>query len=134
MPSSSAQRIGSIAETAFVRECLERDFEPHPTTTPMPWDYLVSCPTGILKVQVKSTSVPYKGKAYKVCTGAGCTNKSEMSRDIDLLVCYVLPTSDWWIIPREECGTMKTINLCPAPLSKSKFKQYQNNWSLFYKQ
>ena len=33
MPSSSAQRIGAIAETRFITECLERDFEPHTPTT-----------------------------------------------------------------------------------------------------
>ena len=56
MPSSNAQRIGAIAETRFIAECLERDFEPHTPTTPMPWDFIVHCPAGDLKVQVKSTS------------------------------------------------------------------------------
>ena len=57
MPSSSAQRIGAIAEARFITECLQRDFEPHTPTTPMPWDYIVHCPAGDLKVQIKSTSV-----------------------------------------------------------------------------
>jgi len=26
MPTSKAQRIGTIAETVFIKECLERDF------------------------------------------------------------------------------------------------------------
>jgi hypothetical protein len=49
MPSSNAQRIGAIAETRFIAECLERDFEPHTPTTPMPWDFIVHCPAGDLK-------------------------------------------------------------------------------------
>ena len=57
MPSSNAQRIGAIAEARFITECLERNFEPHTPTTPMPWDYIVHCPAGDLKVQVKSTAV-----------------------------------------------------------------------------
>ena len=50
MPSSNAQRIGAIAETRFIAECLERDFEPHTPTTPMPWDFIVHCPAGDLRV------------------------------------------------------------------------------------
>ena len=132
MPSSNSQRVGTIAEVEFVRECLERDFEPHPTTTPMPWDFLVSCPKGILKIQVKCTTTPHKKSAYKVGMGSGCTNKAEMSRDIDLLACYVMPVDLWWIIPRIVVGPCRTINLFTSPISKSRFKQYQNNWSLFY--
>jgi hypothetical protein len=46
MPSSNAQRIGAIAESRFTTECLERNFEPHLPTTPMPWDFIVTCPAG----------------------------------------------------------------------------------------
>lgn len=133
MPSSSAQRVGTIAEVAFMRECLERNFEPHSTTTPMPWDFLVTSPTGIHKVQVKATAMPNKGRAYKVMTGAGCTGKDTMSDEIDVVACYILPLDLWWIIPRVRIGVSKTINLCPDPSSTSRFKKYQNNWSIFYK-
>ena len=54
MPTSKTQRTGAIAESRFVTECLERNFEPHVPTTPMPWDFIVTCPAGVLKVQIRS--------------------------------------------------------------------------------
>src|SRR6056300_1917926 len=84
MPSSNSQRIGAIAESRFITECLERDFEPHIPTTPMPWDFIVHCPAGDLKVQIKSTSVRDKS-AYTVNSSCGASVKEHMSDDIDVV-------------------------------------------------
>ena len=130
MPSSNAQRIGAIAESKFQTECLERDFEPHMPTTPMPWDFIVTCPAGMLKVQVKSSSVR-EGQCYSVVTSSGCTGKSKMSHDVDVVACYVAPEKMWWMIPRSQLGG-KTIKLNPEPTSKSRYKKYQENWSIYY--
>ena len=131
MPSSNAQRIGTIAEYKFIVACLERDFEPHLSITPMPWDCLLACPAGDLRVQVKSTSFR-KGQSYNVVTSSGCTGKSELSSDVDVVACYVSPEDTWWMIPRDEL-TSKSIKLNPEPDSKSKYKKYQENWSIYYK-
>ena len=130
MPTSKAQRIGTIAETVFIKECLERDFEPHPTTTPMPWDFIVSCPAGDLKVQVKSTSVK-DHNAYTVNTASGSTMKLHMSDDIDVVAIYISPRDEWWMMPRDVV-TSKNIKLFPENPSKSKYKKYQENWSIYY--
>ena len=130
MPSSKAQRIGAIAESRFITECLERDFEPHTPTTPMPWDYIVTCPAGDLKVQVKSTSVK-NGTAYTCNTNTGCTMKSHISYDVDVVAIYIAPLKEWWMIPREVVTGMN-IKLFPDNTSKSKYKKYQNNWSAYY--
>jgi len=134
MPSSNEQRIGWIAETLFIAECLERNFEPHSTTTPMPWDFIVHCPTGDLKVQVKSTAFQEKCKsAYTVNTGTGTggSGKSYMSHDVDVVAIYVSPIKEWWMIPRDKI-TSKTIKLYLSKASQSRFKPYQNNWSIYY--
>lgn len=131
MPSSNAQRIGAIAETRFVAECLERDFEPHTPTTPMPWDFIVHCPAGDLKVQVKSTSTKILNH-YMVNTGTGTSTKEHMSDVIDVVAIYVAPVKQWWMMPRDVV-TSKTIKLYPENPTKSKFKKYQNNWSIYYK-
>tara|TARA_Y100000994_G_scaffold229215_1_gene214054 strand:+ start:72 stop:470 length:399 start_codon:yes stop_codon:yes gene_type:complete len=130
MPSSNAQRIGWIAETLFIAECLERDFEPHPTTTPMPWDFIVHCPSGDLKVQVKSTAFKEKN-SYNVNVGAGFNHKSRMSEDVDVVAVYIMPLKEWWMIPRDKLGG-KTLRLMPDKSSQSRFKPYQNNWSIYY--
>ena len=133
MPTSESQRVGTIAEIAFMRQCLERNFEPHPTTTPMPWDYLVTSPSGTHKVQIKATSRLRNLSGYKVITAKGTVNKTSMSDEIDVVACYVLPVDVWWIIPRDRIGNVKTVNLSPSTSSTSKFKKYQDNWSIFYK-
>jgi len=131
MPSSNTQRIGAIAEARFIAECLERNFEPHTPTTPMPWDYIVHCPAGDLKVQVKSTSNKDSG-FYRVNTGCGASTKEVMSKDVDIIAAYIAPLKEWWMIPRDVL-TAITIKLYPNNPSKSKYKKYQNNWSIYYK-
>jgi hypothetical protein len=130
MPSSNTQRIGAIAETRFITECLERDFEPHTPTTPMPWDYIVHCPAGDLRVQIKSTSVRDKS-AYTVNSSCGSSTKGHMSDDIDVVGIYIAPLKEWWMIPRYLVKS-KTIKLYPDQPSKSKYKKYQNNWGIYY--
>jgi len=130
MPSSNAQRIGAIAETRFVAECLERNFEPHTPTTPMPWDFIVHCPVGDLKVQVKSSSTKIQGH-YAVNTGTGTGIKEHMSDVVDVVAIYISPIKQWWMMPRDVV-TSKTIKLYPENPTKSKFKKYQNNWSVYY--
>lgn len=131
MPSSKEQRIGAIAETRFITECLERDFEPHTPTTPMPWDYIVHCPAGDLKIQVKSTGVKTMDKYYSISTGSGCTSKAHMSDMVDVVACYAAPVNMWWMIPRKAVTSL-TIKLYDDNSSKSKYMKYQNNWSVYY--
>ena len=130
MPSSKAQRIGAIAEARFITECLERDFEPHTPTTPMPWDYIVHCPAGDLKVQVKSTSCN-KDRYYVVNTSCGQSNKDHIPNTVDVVAVYLATINEWWMIP-QSVVTSLTIKLYPDQPSKSKYKKYQNNWSVYY--
>ena len=131
MPSSNSQRIGAIAESRFITECLERDFEPHIPTTPMPWDFIVTCPAGTLRVQIKATSKKLSANTYGINSGSGHTRKAAMCDTIDVVGCYVLPEKTWWLIPRDNVSGL-TIKLSTLPNSKSKHKKYQNNWSIFY--
>lgn len=130
MPSSNEQRIGAIAETRFVAECLERNFEPHTPTTPMPWDFIVHCPAGDLKVQVKSTSTKINNH-YMANTATGTYTKVHMSNIVDVVAIYIAPIKQWWMMPRDAV-TSKTIKLYPETPTKSKYKKYQNNWSIYY--
>ena len=130
MPSSNAQRIGAIGEARFIAECLERDFEPHTPTTPMPWDFIVHCPAGDLKVQVKSTSC-IKDNYYVVNTSCGKTNKEHIPSTVDVVAVYLAPIQEWWMIP-QSVVTSLTIKLFSDNPSKSKYKKYQNNWSIYY--
>ena len=132
MPSSKTQRIGAIAESRFTTECLERDFEPHVPTTPMPWDFIVHCPAGDLKVQVKSTSTKVRNH-YAVNTGTGTGTKEHMSDVIDVVAVYIAPLKQWWMMPRNVV-TSKTIKLYPENPTKSKFKNQKSKEKHKHKQ
>ena len=131
MPSSNSQRIGAISESRFITECLERDFEPHVPTTPMPWDFIVTCPAGILKVQIKSTAHKSSTNSYALSTSTGLAQKAFMCDTIDVVGCYVIPEDTWWMIPRKQIKAL-SIKLSVLPQSKSRYKKYQENWSIFY--
>ena len=47
--------LGGIYEAEFEAEALRRGFVTHRPTLPVAWDFLVTSPKGILKVQVKGT-------------------------------------------------------------------------------
>jgi len=130
MPSSKQQRIGAIGEARFITECLERNFEPHTPTTPMPWDFIVHCPAGDLKVQVKSTTCKVD-KCYNVNTGSGRTTKEHIPDIVDVVAIYLAPINEWWMIPQSVI-TAVTLRLYSENPSKSKYKKYQNNWSIYY--
>lgn len=131
MPTSHNQRRGAIAESKFITECLQRDFEPHVPVTPMPWDFIVTCPKGVLKVQIKSSRTNASVNCYNITAKTGHKRSEKMSDEIDVVGCYVCPIDTWWLIPREEIKG-KTVKLNPSKDSKSKHKKYQENWSIFY--
>lgn len=131
MPTSNNQRRGAIAESKFITECLKRNFEPHMPVTPMPWDFIVTCPKGVLKVQIKSTRTAASANCFNITAKTGYKRYKTMSDEIDVVGCYVCPIDTWWLIPREEIKG-KTLKLNPLKNSKSKHKKYQENWSIFY--
>ena len=130
MPSSHAHRLGFTAESRFITECLERDFEPHQPFTPMPWDFIVTCPAGDIRVQVKSTSTKQSG-FYNIITSSGHDSKVLMSEEIDIVACYASPVNTWWLIPRNII-TGKTVKLYTNKSSRSRYKGHEENWMPFY--
>ena len=97
----------------------------------MPWDFIVTCPAGDLKVQVKSTSTKHKDRYYSISTGSGSTSKSHMSDKVDVVACYASPINTWWMIPRTEVTSL-VMKIYEDNSSKSKYTKYKNNWSIYY--
>ena len=131
-PVVQVQQVVQTPESLdAVPEFIERDFEPHVPTTPMPWDFIVTCPAGILKVQIKSTTHKSSTNSYTVSTSTGLAHKASMCDTIDVVGCYVIPEDTWWMIPRKQIKAL-SIKLSVLPQSKSRYKKYQENWSIFY--
>ena len=132
MPSSNTQRIGAIAESDFITECLKRNFEPHTPVTAMPWDFIVTCPAGMLKVQVKTTNSIGRENSYNIATSTGRNNiKKHIKKTVDVVACYIQPEELWFLLPLKEV-TGRTTRLSTDQTSKSKYQKYRENWSIFY--
>ena len=132
MPSSSTTRIGAIAESDFITECLKRNFEPHIPVTAMPWDFIVTCHKGVLKVQVKTTNSQYRDNSYNIATSTGGNNgKKHINKEVDVVACYIQPEQLWFLLPLKEV-TGRTTRLSTDQTTKSKYQKYRENWSIFY--
>ena len=132
MPSSSTTRIGAIAESDFITECLKRNFEPHIPVTAMPWDFIVTCPKGVLKVQVKTTKSQDRDNSYNIATSSGRNNvKKHINKEVDVVACYIQPEQLWFLLPLKEV-TGRTTRLSTDQTTKSKYQKYRENWSIFY--
>ena len=132
-----AIRYGAFCESIFNTECLKRMFEPHQPVTPAAHDFIVDCPAGLLKVQVKGTrsrDASKKVETYHVMARHGGTaNQTRiMDEAIDILAVFIEPVPCWYIIPRSEVSN-KSLRFYPNPSrSISKWEQYKDNWSPFY--
>jgi hypothetical protein len=130
---SKSQQLGAVYESEFRTECLRRGFEPHDPTVPQAYDFIVMCPAGTLKVQVKGTESPHEYGSYKLMTSTGCTTKKAIdTTKVDIIACYIDPEKAWYIIP-SSLRIPKTIKLMAGnKRSASKYEKYRDNWSPFY--
>ena len=125
---------GAVYETEFQAEALRRSFVPHTPCIPMPWDFVVTCPNGVVKVQVKGTcQAAYDDTStYKVMTSHGRKIKEADFKDVDVIACWVDPLRIWYLIPATT-KLPKCIRLyAEAKRSSSRFQKYRENWSPFY--
>jgi len=124
--------LGALYESEFEAEALRRGFVPHRPAYPAPWDFLVECPKGILKVQVKGTSASDQDNSFKIMTSAGSKKKRAIGDEVDVIACWADPVRVWYLIPTSSKPSV-TIRLFAAnPRSSSKYEKYRENWSPFY--
>ena len=129
---SKTQQQGAVYESEFRTECLRRGFEPHDPTIPVAWDFLVICPAGTLKVQVKGTETQGEYGSYRLATNTGHGKKSVIGAEVDVVVCYIDPEKTWYVIPNVK-PLPKTIKLMAGnKRSASRYEKYRGNWSPFY--
>ena len=127
--------LGGIYEAEFEAEALRRGFIPHRPTLPVAWDFLVDCPKGVLKVQVKGTStVSSEGgdNSFKVMTSQGSNKKRTIGEEVDVIACWVDPVRVWYIIPTSAKPTKCVRLFAATPRSSSKHEKFRENWSPFY--
>ena len=127
--------LGALYEAEFEAEALRRGFIPHRPTLPVAWDFLVDCPKGILKVQVKGTSSVSSepsDNSYKIMSSQGQSKKRAIGEEVDILACWVDPVRVWYVIPPSANPTKCIRLFASSPRSSSKWEKFKENWSPFY--
>ena len=127
------QHEGFIYEAMFKVEALKRMFDVLEPSTVQPYDVIVECPRGLVKVQVKGSNLAGHGDSmrFKVNDNRRVTNYTKL---FDVMACYLQPYDCWYLIPSATITT-GSLRLFPKTKTKiSKRERYKENWSLFYEQ
>jgi hypothetical protein len=127
--------LGGTYEAEFEAEALRRGFIPHRPTLPVAWDFLVDCPKGVLKVQVKGTSVVSSeggDNSFKIMTSQGTNKKKVIGDEVDVIACWCDPVRVWYVIPTSAKPTKCVRLFAATPRSSSKYEKFRENWSPFY--
>lgn len=95
---------------------------------------LITDLNGCKRIQVKSTSCikTDSKQGYSILCASGCKSKIAYDKmQIDLIAAYVIPENTWYLIPVEELGGSKRINLYPAVKNNNgKYEKFKNRWDL----
>jgi len=125
------QHEGFIYEAMFKVQALLRMFDVLEPSTIQPYDLMVECPRGLVKVQVKGTNLWNRGDSAKFKLSAHKKVPDYTAR-YDVLACYLQQHGFWYIIPSSVLKT-RTVRFYPHPKKTiSKWEQFRENWSPFY--
>ena len=137
MIREQAKRFGYLSEQIFIVEAMDRGLEVlAPIGEYLPIDFVVMNRAGrFLKTQIKSTNSKITSNgAQRYAITAGCgSNKSPIDcTKVDVLVCYVKPEKQWYLIPCLSLKQNVKIWLYPHnPNSTGRFEKYKDNWEIF---
>jgi hypothetical protein len=126
------KRRGEMAEAAFLHKASRLGF-----AVAKPWgdseayDLIVDGGGKLWKVQVKSA---YRAGEYGGYTFHAYGNehkKAYSSKDIDVLVAYIVPEDLWYVLPITVFRGIKGMKLFPSSRRRmSKYEVYRENWRL----
>ena len=119
-------KVGDIGEARFISKCLEYGFVPcKPFSQNCLYDLVLVTDQRIYKIQIKTSSKMSVNGRYEFNTCHGSSSKSTYSGyDIDLIVCYILDTDDFYLIFKQQFQNKKRINIYA---NGTKFDMFKNN-------
>jgi hypothetical protein len=130
----NTKRRGELAELAFAHKASAMGFKvSKPYGDSERYDFVVDSGARLWRVQVKCTTSRLCGM-YRINshrrTAEGVVPYDP--RDVDFLVCYVLPEDVWFVIPIEVACRSTSVLLCPKKWGKDngKFERYREAWGL----
>ena len=128
------KRRGEIGEAMFLAKAARMGFGiATPWGDSLKYDMVIDTGRRLFRVQVKSAHKvsANKGGGYHLRACAH-NRKAYTTKDIDLLVGYVLPLDAWYLFPPRAFVKMKSMRLFPVPgKKKSKFEDYREKWECF---
>lgn len=126
------QHEGFIYEAMFKVVALKRMFDVLEPSTVQPYDLIVECPRGLVKVQVKGSNLVGHGGSVRFKLND--KKISNYTKLFDVMACYLQPYDCWYLLPSSTLTT-RSIRLFPKTKTKiSKRERYKENWSPFYEQ
>ena len=127
MKIKNCKKRGEWAELVFAVRAMERGLSlARPWGESSGYDFAVDQGTGMVRVQVKSTT-------FREGTGYSCTLKDSKGpykkNSFDFVAAYVIPEDVWFILPAKKIRGMWSVGLYPK-LESSKYFEYKEAWEL----
>jgi PD-(D/E)XK endonuclease len=130
---TSKQR-GELAELAFMHKAAGLGFGvAKPWGDSQQYDFILSRGQQLWRVQVKSTwGVGGRGYQVNAHRKSGRQQIAYTSKEIDVLVAYIVPQAAWYVIPAEAVQGITILYLypCGACRSPGRFEKYREAWHL----
>jgi hypothetical protein len=131
---------GEWVELRFMTQAIEHGYKvSKPWGEINPYDIGVEHDSGILRVQIKSTTVR-TGTGYLCQFRPNFQKKHDYTVDqIDLFAAYIIPEDVWYIIPSPVLlGSQRKTGIMPFPMvplkkDRYRYEAYREAWTLFSK-
>lgn len=119
-------RIGRAGEYKVLSELIRKDFEPYKPCIDNGVDFLLD---NGLRIQVKTSENIQQvlSKRQINPTPAYYFNLYEKTENVDIVICHILGTNDFFIIPKKDLKSNKIIRI-PTKNKKSYYYNFLNNW------
>lgn len=140
MVNSNNKKNGALYEYKFFAAAMDQGLEVFiPAGDHLPQDcHVVNNDGGVLRVQVKGTSVPIvqgaseKFPRYRLCTSSQRSIKKPIDvNEVDVLAGYIEPLDVFYIIPSKDLKSVTSWLYPHNPKTKSHFEKFRENWGVF---
>jgi len=128
---SANKRLGDRVELRFMEKSLAHGFDLlRPWGDNSAYDIAVLAPSGIHRVQVRSTSTLAFGR-YRIQAVFGARKRAYTKGLIDFLAAYVFPCDVWYIVPASFLRRSNNIYMRPHLTgSSSPAESFREAWHL----
>lgn len=131
--NATSKQRGELAEMMFMVKATQEGFATaKPYGDSRRYDFIVDTGSRLWRVQVKSASTLFHGayhaNAWRHQNGRAI---AYTTREIDLVVAYVMPENSWFVIPINACKHRQSLLLYPRnDPREGPYDHYREAWAL----